>query len=241
MQNGYEQRHADARSGAGAHAGGPSARPLAELAGRLGGFVAEFGEDVAAISGNAGLSSAATQKAEAARLPGMAPQPQEAAGAATAAAGAGPSSDPDRVRRSAVAVAACLACDICGGMLCDPVTAPECMHRCALLSACSFLCKACRAVHLSDPWQLWRAASVGPALTRRCRRPGAARVPRAQCVRRRARRRCWAHAHMRTGGCSRMSCWPSWRASSFPSRTQTVKPHSASHGRATAKLAIYET
>ncbi len=44
-------------------------------------------------------------------------------------AAAQPGGDPDRVRRSAVALAACLACDICGGMLDDPVTAPECMHR----------------------------------------------------------------------------------------------------------------
>ncbi|KAK9821239.1 hypothetical protein WJX81_007275 [Elliptochloris bilobata] len=54
---------------------------------------------------------------------------------------AGASGEPDRVRRSAVAVAACLACDLCGGMLDNPVTVPECMHS---------FCRACIDAALSE-------------------------------------------------------------------------------------------
>jgi Zinc finger, C3HC4 type (RING finger) len=34
----------------------------------------------------------------------------------------------DIVRRSAKRLAACLACDICCGLLVEPLTSPQCMH-----------------------------------------------------------------------------------------------------------------
>lgn len=34
----------------------------------------------------------------------------------------------DVVRRSAKRLAACLACDICCGLLVEPLTSPQCMH-----------------------------------------------------------------------------------------------------------------
>lgn len=38
------------------------------------------------------------------------------------------SDEAEIVRRPAKALAACLACDICTGLLIEPLTAPECMH-----------------------------------------------------------------------------------------------------------------
>lgn len=34
----------------------------------------------------------------------------------------------DVVQRSLQGIAECLACDLCQGILRDPITAPECMH-----------------------------------------------------------------------------------------------------------------
>ncbi len=34
----------------------------------------------------------------------------------------------DVVHRSLQGIAECLACDLCHGILRDPITAPECMH-----------------------------------------------------------------------------------------------------------------
>ena len=39
-----------------------------------------------------------------------------------------PPSDGDVVHRSLQGLAECLACDMCHGILQDPITAPECMH-----------------------------------------------------------------------------------------------------------------
>lgn len=80
----------------------------------------------------AGSGSAASQRARTGdAATAAAPKPGEpGAGAAPQAPS---SSEPERVRRSAVLLAACLACDLCGKMLDDPVTVPECMHRCACL------------------------------------------------------------------------------------------------------------
>ena len=45
---------------------------------------------------------------------------------------AGPSGQPadegEVVQRSLQGIAECLACDMCQGILQDPITAPECMH-----------------------------------------------------------------------------------------------------------------
>ena len=62
------------------------------------------------------------------------------AGAAPPAAAG---SEPEHVRRSAVLLAACLACDLCGRMLDDPVTVPECMHRCACLCFIAIIAPGC--------------------------------------------------------------------------------------------------
>lgn len=88
------------------------------------------GNGVPAAAHVAGSGSAASQKARAGDAAAAA-APKEPGGGAAAQAPAG--SEPERVRRSAVLLAACLACDICGRMLDDPVTVPECMHRRACL------------------------------------------------------------------------------------------------------------
>ena len=86
------------------------------------------GNGAPAAAPGAGSGSAAGQKARAGDAAAAA-APKEPGAAAQAPAG----SEPERVRRSAVLLAACLACDICGKMLDDPVTVPECMHRRACL------------------------------------------------------------------------------------------------------------
>lgn len=40
----------------------------------------------------------------------------------------GAASEADIVRRPAKGLAACLACDICCGLLVEPLTSPQCMH-----------------------------------------------------------------------------------------------------------------
>ena len=96
------------------------------------GHPAVCGNGAPAAAPGAGSGSAASQKARAGDAAAAAAPKEPGAGAA-AQAPAG--SEPERVRRSAVLLAACLACDICGKMLDDPVTVPECMHRRAFACA----------------------------------------------------------------------------------------------------------
>ena len=141
-------------------------------------FPAVRGNGSPAAAPDAGGGTAASQKTRAGYDAAAAAAPkQPGAGAAPQAPA---SSELERVRRSAVLLAACLACDLCGNMLDDPVTAPECMHRraCRMPRSHALVTSGDHQVPSSDPGRApcsFCRACIDAAL------PEAGRSAGAQC------------------------------------------------------------